>query len=119
MKANEIMSTPVITTNGTSKLSSVKELFKKYNISSAPVVDEEGEIEGIISSTDLAAVYNDDLQVRNIMTSRSHVCAINARVQDVAKKMLDEKIHHIIVMDNGKIQGMISSLDVIKGLLNN
>ena len=29
MKANEIMSVPVVTTHGTSKLSSVKELFKK------------------------------------------------------------------------------------------
>ena len=118
MKANEIMSVPVITTNSTSKLSSVKELFKKHNISSAPVVSESGEIEGIITSSDISAIYNEELTVRNVMTHKPFVYAINARVQDVAKKMLDENIHHIIVMDNGKIEGMISSLDVIRGLID-
>lgn len=95
----------------------LKNYLKKNNISSAPVVNENGEIEGIITSSDLSAIYNEELTVRNVMTHKPFVCAINARVQDVAKKMLEEKIHHIIVMDNGKIEGMISSLDVIKGLI--
>lgn len=117
MKAIEIMSTPVVTTTGTLSLATVKELFKKHNISSAPVVKENGEIEGIISSTDIAAIHNEDLLVRNVMSPRVYVCALNARVKDVGKMMTEEKIHHIVAMEDGKIHGMISSLDVIKGLI--
>ncbi len=117
MRAKEIMTTPVITTTGVLKLATVKELFKKHNISSAPVIKEDGEIEGIISSSDLAAIHNEDLLVRNVMSHRVYVCALTARIKDVGKTMIEENIHHIVAMEDGKIHGMISSLDVIKGFI--
>jgi CBS domain-containing protein len=117
MKVQEVMSANVITTTGKTKLSSVKGLFNKHNISSAPVLKDNGEIEGIISSTDVAAIHNEDLLVRDVMTKRVHVCAVNARIKDVGNTMIKENIHHIVVMEDGKVAGVLSALDIIKGLL--
>lgn len=118
MNAKDIMTTSVFSTQGNIKLSQIKDLFTKNKISAAPVLDQKGEIEGIITSSDVAAIYNENLLVRNVMTHRVKVCAINARVKDVAKTMVEDKIHHIVVMDEGKVSGVISTLDVIKGLLS-
>jgi CBS domain-containing protein len=117
MKASEIMSTPIVFTKGNVKLTYVKDLFTRNNISSAPVLNDNGDIEGIISNSDLVAQHNDTLMVSDVMSTRVHVCALNARLKDIAIKMTTEKIHHIVAMEDGKIHGMISSLDVIKGLL--
>jgi predicted transcriptional regulator len=116
MKASEIMSTPIVFTKGNVKLTYVKDLFTRNNIS-APVLNDNGDIEGIISSSDLIANHNESLLVSDVMSTRVHVCALNARLKDIAIKMTTEKIHHMVAMDDGKIHGMISSLDVIKGLL--
>ncbi len=118
MQSKDIMSKPVVITKGNVKLSHVKELFKRHQISSAPVLTEEGGIEGIITSSDLSAIHNEDLLVRNVMTRKVHVCALSARAKDLGKIMVDEQIHHIVVMDDGKVHGMVSSLDIIRGLLN-
>ncbi|CAG5082105.1 CBS domain-containing protein [Parvicella tangerina] len=118
MQAKEIMSTPVVITKGNVKLDRVKDLFHRHQINSAPVLTEEGEIEGIITSSDLTAIHNQNLLVRDVMSRKVSVCALTARVQDLGKTMVNDGIHHIVVMDDGKVQGMVSSLDVIKGMLN-
>lgn len=119
MQAKEIMSTPVVVTKRNVKLAYVKDLLARNAISSAPVLTESGDIDGIITSTDLTAVHNEELTVADIMTHKVHVCASNARIEDIANTMLHEHIHHMVVMEDGKVLGMISSLDIIKGLLPN
>lgn len=117
MNAKDIMSTPVVTADDRQKLAHIKDIFTKHKIGSVPVLRDNGELLGIITSTDVSAIHNEDLLVRNIMTHKTKVCALNARVIDLARTMVNEKIHHIVVMDDGEIKGMISTLDVIKGLL--
>lgn len=117
MQAKDIMSTPVVITKGNVKLAYVKDQFERNKINSAPVLTEEGEIEGIITSSDLSAIYNENLLVRDVMSRKVKVCALSARAQDLGNTMLRDGIHHIVVMDEGKVQGIVSSLDVIKGLL--
>ena len=119
MQAKDIMSSPIITTKGNVKLTYVKDLFSKNNISSAPVLDDKGVIEGIVSNSDLVANQNKDLTVSSVMSKRIKICALNARVVDIANIMITEHIHHVIAMEDGEVCGMISSLDVIGGLLKN
>lgn len=117
MNAKEIMSTPVVVTRSSEKLSHLKDLFTRHNINSAPVLKEDGEIEGIITSSDLKSYHREDFTVGNIMTRKVKVCATTARVNDIAQTMVKEDVNHLVVMDNGQVVGIISSLDVIKKLL--
>jgi CBS domain-containing protein len=49
------------------------------------------------------------------MTSSSiHFVHVYSSAQVAAKKMLRQKVRYKVVMDEGKIKGMISSLDFVK-----
>jgi CBS domain-containing protein len=49
-----------------------------------------------------------------ISLSKVHVVATNASAKSAAEMMLKHHVHHLVVMENGKIVGMISSLDFVK-----
>jgi CBS domain-containing protein len=85
-----------------------------------PSPDAETIIQGIITSTDLCKVNDDNIVVEDILSpSVVHVIHGNTGVRSAAKMMLKHKVHHIVVMDDGKIVGMISSLDFVTLIANN
>ncbi len=52
MSVREIMSTPLITVHRDSTLQECSKLMREYRIHHLPVVDENGELVGMISATD-------------------------------------------------------------------
>ena len=116
MRTEEIMSSPVVITQPNVKVSYLKDQFKRKNINAVPVIDSNGDISGIVSSSNLVGNHNNMLTVKEIMSTHVHVCAINSRVKDTLQTMLKYKIHHVIVMNDGDVVGMISSMDILKAL---
>lgn len=47
-------------------------------------------------------------------SSNVQVVHVNSTAQSARKMMLRHKVHHTVVMDEGEIKGMISSLDFVK-----
>ena len=117
MNVQEIMSSPVVVTRKGTQLKHTRELFARKGVHAIPVLREDGEIEGIISSGDVAKTHSDETRVEEIMTDMVHVVVKNNRVQDAAKIMLKHNVHHLVVMDDGDVIGMISSLDIIAALI--
>ncbi|MFK7758200.1 MAG: CBS domain-containing protein [Flavobacteriales bacterium] len=74
INAKEIMSTPLVTSMYNKRLADLKALFTTNKISCDPVLNDNREITGIITSTDITAIHNEHLIVRDIMTQRVHVC---------------------------------------------
>lgn len=118
MKIEEIMSSPVVVTSPGTKLKHTRELFTRKQINAIPVLKEDGEIAGIISSSDLAKEHNENRLVEDIMTDKVHIVLRNNRVIDAANVMLKHHVHHLVVMDNGIVVGMVSSLDIIKAMMD-
>lgn len=114
MKVEQIMKSPVVTTQQSVEISNLKDLFQQNDISAVPVIEDDGNICGIISSSDLVAIHNNSLLVRDVMTRKISVCARNVRVKDAAKMMVKNGVHHLVVMDDGEIVGILSSLDIVK-----
>ena len=114
MRVEEIMSTPIVTTTPTIKVAQLKNLFSQKGIHAVPVVNTDGTIAGIVTSSDLTAVHNETLLTRQIMTPKVHICIRTNRVKDAAKTMVKHQVHHMVVMEDGEIIGMISSMDIIK-----
>ena len=114
MRVEEIMNTPVVITNPTVKVKFLKDTLSRKNIHAVPVLEPDGTIAGIISSSDLIACHDESLLVKEIMTSKVHISMRNNRVKDAAKTMAKHAIHHMVVMEEGKIIGMISSMDIVK-----
>ena len=58
---------------------------------------------------------SEDAAVKDVMnTSSVHVVHIDSSAQAAANMMLKHKVHHIVVMDEGEIKGMQSSLDFVR-----
>lgn len=117
MNILDIMSTPVVVTRKDSQLKHTRELFARKGINAIPVLKEDGEIAGIVSSSDVAKAHADDTLVEEIMTPKVHIVLKNNRVEDAAKTMLKHQVHHLVVMEDGQVVGMVSSLDIIKALI--
>ena len=114
MKVSEIMSTPVIITAKTNKVLSVRNLLERKNVHAIPVLDSDGEIKGIISSIDIAKEHNENEIVGNIMSEMVHVILPTSRVVDASKMLLKHNVHHLVVMEEGVVVGMISSMDIVR-----
>ena len=114
MRVEEIMNSPVVITQKTIKISNLKDRLSRKGINAIPVIDEDGSISGIVSSRDIVACHDESLLVKDVMSDFVHVLALNNRVKDAAKIMAKYGVHHLVVMEDGKVMGMLSSMDIIK-----
>lgn len=97
----------------------VEALMKTHRVSSAPVYDTDGAILGIITATDLVNFHS---LGRNPHTTRAwEICTyrpIEVRpetpIEEVASLMLSHKVHHVVVMENEAMKGIVSSLDFVR-----
>ena len=114
MRVEEIMITPVVFTQPTVKVKYLKDMFTRKNINAVPVMEDDGTISGIVSSSDLVACHDESMTVKEIMSRRVHIGVRHNRVKDAAKVMVKHGVHHLVIMDDGKVIGMLSSMDIIK-----
>jgi len=114
MHVSEIMSSPVVVTRKGTKIKHTKSLLVRKGIHAIPVLEEDGVIVGIVSATDLAKAADEEVMVEELMSNRIHVVQLNNRIKDAAAIMVKHKVHHLPVMDEGKIAGIISSMDILK-----
>ncbi|MDF1672562.1 MAG: CBS domain-containing protein [Vicingaceae bacterium] len=119
MNVSDIMISPVVVTQKNKTVKHVRELLDRKKINAIPVLTMEGEIEGIVTVSDIAAESNNDNLVENIMTTKTHVVSINSGLQDAAKMMEKHHVHHLVAMDNGQVVGILSSMDFVKLYANN
>lgn len=88
-------------------------------ISCLPVVDDRGQLVGIVSDKDIfRTVYEHQdsfrgFTVREMMTSDVLVGVVDDDVNYVAGIMTKNRIRHLPIMDDGKLVGLISVGDVV------
>jgi CBS domain-containing protein len=107
-------------------IAAFEELLTAEEISGAPVVGPNGEVMGIASKTDLVRFLTDqagigdfpglqpELTVEDIMTREVVVIAPEASVQEVARMMLDGHLHRVVVADDEKMLGIITTFDLVR-----
>lgn len=122
IQVKDFMSSPVISAMSDHSISEIRAIMKENVINAMPVIAYANDtlkvdmtIEGIITSTDISKDFKDSSLVKDVM-SATNVLVVhpNTNAKSAAKMMLKQKVHHIIVMDDGKVEGMISSLDFVK-----
>jgi CBS domain-containing protein len=100
----------------------VETLLNKEGLTWAPVIDETGQVIGVISATDLLRFHGRDRDPINTkawqMSSYRPICVGPAdAISDVARLMLEKQIHHVAVVDKGRLCGVVSSLDFVRLML--
>jgi CBS domain-containing protein len=85
-----------------------------FGITAVPILDEEDRPVGVVSLRDLV-----DSKRPTVEPSRPPICVgVDAGVEDAARILTKAGVHHLIVIDDGgRAVGVLSSLDVLRGLL--
>ncbi len=122
IQVKDFMSAPVTTAMADQSVLDIRMLMKEKGIHAIPIVScsndtlkVEMTIQGIITATDINKEVREDTTVGDIMTSSNiHLVHPDSSAKAAAKMMLKHHVHHMIVMQEGEIRGMISSLDFTK-----
>lgn len=115
-KVRDVMTSPVTTISEGTSLESVRTVFEKRSISGAPVVDGEGKVVGLISNTDLAGA-GDGASLAQVMTPFLVDVGPDDDLVKVMKAMVGPRIHRVLVTEERKPVGIITSLDLVKDYL--
>ncbi len=147
MVARDIMSHPVIRVGPEASVGEAVRLMAEHNLGAVVVVDEEDAPCGILTESDLlvrvahphyppvlsilGAVIplpggeslDETLRkitavlVKELMTSPVHTTSVDTPVANVADLMVEEKVRHVPVLEDGKLVGMVSRGDLVRRYL--
>lgn len=128
---SEIMSTDLFFVKPGDELDRVKEIFESHNIHHIPVIQDDGELVGMISKTDFARVnhmltlfdeeryksYNEKLyhclKAKEIMSDRLATLDPEDTLS-IAFGIFQENLFHALpVVEQGKLVGMLTTHDML------
>jgi CBS domain-containing protein len=98
-------------------------VLRERNIGALVVIDAEDGIAGIISERDIVRALAEDAighpailqrQVSDLMTRDVATCGSRSAVDDLMRVMTDRRIRHVPVVDEGRLNGIVSIGDVVK-----
>lgn len=145
LKAKDIMTKDVITVKPNTTIEELARTLIKHQISGVPVVDNNGNVKGIVTENDLIG-KNSRLHIPTVLrlfdayiplgTSRLErdikrmasaivdgICSKEvitvddeASIEYIATIMTEKKIHLLPVLKEGKLVGVIGKKDIIKSI---
>lgn len=145
-KARDIMTSQVHTVSMETSVDELARLFIKTGVSAMPVIDAKGELQGIVTETDLVAqdqplhiptvvslfdwvVYLESetrfseqvkkmtaRRVREICTTEVATCSPDTPVPQIVALMLEKGVHMVPVVEGRKLVGVVARLDIIRSM---
>ena len=124
LTVENIMTKNVTSINHSTLISEVEGLFVTHNISGAPIVDNLNQLVGFVSKSDITrfdSLGEDSSYARVSEIANPNVITIpsTATLENAAQLMLKKHTHHLVVIDNYKIVGVLSSLDFVMLIAKN
>jgi CBS domain-containing protein len=99
-------------------------LFLERKIGGAPVVGRDGELMGFVAEREFViAVDRTNASIRrksidHVMRTPAPVCSADDTLQDVMTRMTHQRLRHLVVVDGGRVAGVISVGDIVKHRLD-
>ena len=117
------MSQYVLTFSPEQEVLEAAKLLADRGIHSAPVMDNIGNLVGVLSDTDCMAVaikvgYEPDFKglVKEYMSDNPVTVEANESVLKIAEKFLKERYRRYPVMEDNRMIGQVDRLDVLRAL---
>ena len=95
-------------------------LLMQHGVGGLPVVDRTGALVGFLSERDVVRLIDRGpldpgaTTVANVMTKPAPTCGANDGIKEVMARMTDTRARHLVVLDQGRISGVISVGDLVK-----
>jgi len=114
----DLMTYPLVTIPVDSDILYARELMERKGINALAVVEiaEEVTVLGMITSTDLRKVSDEQAMVADHMSRNIEKVSKRQTALSAAHRMLNEGVHHLVVVDEEKPIGMLSSIDFVRML---
>ena len=129
--ARDIMSTQLITVTPSTPLREFARICAEDGISGAPVLNIDDSLAGLITKSDLLEGVlqhepgeqsmtddwlGDDRQVGDLMVPANEVHAAEpgTPAAEIAERMASERIHRVLVLEEGRCVGIVTSLDLLR-----
>lgn len=115
----------IITIDETKSIIVAAKLMRDHNIGSLPVMSNN-QVVGVISERDIvfravasASGTSVDRSVRAYMTTNPESVSLETNLMDVLNLMEERNFRHVLVLEKGKLMGIISMRDVLYALMRN
>lgn len=121
--ASDVMIKDVVTVLESAPLKEVARILSDKNITGAPVVNSLGELVGVISETDIIRKSNSigawsPSTAGQIMTRPAVSVSPADTLQRVSELMFNRRIHRVVVAEGSNIQGIITTMDILRTIAN-
>lgn len=146
LTAKDVMHKRVVTIAPETSLREAMQMFLEENITGAPVVDDDEKLLGVVSQTDLVRYQRRagpeaappgyfresdgellvgrlqtelprTAQVQDIMTPAAFTTDESTPIREIARFMLRRRVHRVIVTRQGKLAGIVTSMDLLRALV--
>jgi CBS domain-containing membrane protein len=129
LRVRDLMTKEVRTVGRNDKASDADALMSEARVRHLPVLDDEGQLAGILSRRD---VYRTALQrtfgygekaqdrilgnlvVKELMTNRVETVAPDAPIEEAASRMLEKKISALVVVEGERVVGILTESDFVR-----
>ena len=141
---SDVMTRDVVAVAPETSLVTVARLLSEHHISGAPVVDGSGRAVGVISASDLVNPDRVGSQTRgvpvfyriehgwaspeidtaaisagraeDVMTPMPFTIDGRAAVLEAAATMVEQRVHRLLVTEEGALAGIVSTIDLLRGI---
>ncbi len=113
-KINDVMTSQVMTTTPHQTFGHIKQVLRDHHASCMPVVDSDGQPIGMVTASDLLQDRAENQPVSQFMSDQVLTIPAYADVSLAARIMRNHKIHHVVVTEEKKVVGLISSFDLLR-----
>jgi CBS-domain-containing membrane protein len=146
LRARDIMTADVVSVKPSTSVEDLARLFVTHRISGAPVVDDKGDLVGIVTENDLIS-QNKRLHIPTVIrlfdafimlgsqskiereikkmaaATVDEICAkkvitvsADAPLEEIATIMAEKKVHLIPVVEGRRLVGIIGKIDLIRSM---
>ncbi|MHB9155545.1 MAG: CBS domain-containing protein, partial [Endomicrobiales bacterium] len=148
MKVQDIMTRDVVTVKPDMDVRRLAQLFIEKDISGAPVVDEKGDLLGVVLEDGLIlqdknihlptlisilngvfAIGEDRFEsemkkmaaitVSGIMEEKMNAISPETPVEEIATKVIEQGTHYFPVVVRGKLVGVVTKKDIVRAIAQN
>jgi CBS domain-containing protein len=141
LRVGDVMTSRVVAVTAATPFRDVVDLMLRHEISSVPVLDDEGALVGLISEADVLSkqayggrrrsvldgfsglakrelrelIRSRGRRARDIMSAPVETVPVDEPLRAVARRMLENRLKHLVVVDNARrIIGIVSRRDLLR-----
>ncbi len=123
LNGGDIMTKKLITFTPETQVLNAIDTLISYRISGAPVLDDEGNLVGMLSEIDcmetfVQSAYHNEIGglVKDFMSTNVKTISSSMGIVDLAEYFQETHFRRLPVVDNGKLVGQVSRRDVLRAI---